>query len=51
MALISGAEVSDMENRIEEVLADAMTDEADSGQHHQQLLQTAGLARGHKRKP
>jgi CarD family transcriptional regulator len=46
MALISGTEVSDMEKTIEDVLADAMTDEADRGQPRQQLLQTAGLARG-----
>lgn len=46
MALISGTEVSDMEKTIEDVLADALADEADSGQPRQQLLQTAGLARG-----
>ncbi len=46
MALISGAKVSDMEKTIEDVLADAMTDEAASGQHHQQLPQTGGLGRG-----
>lgn len=34
MALISGAEVSDMEKAIEDVLADAIADDGDSGQLH-----------------